>query len=71
MHVASRFELCFMRFNNSLALGIKSLRHRVERAILKNLFKVNKNLFDGYCFLYEPFLLLKRERSLFYQMTYM
>ena len=27
---------CFMRYNDSLALGIKSLRRRVERAILKN-----------------------------------
>ena len=26
---------CFMRFNSHLALGIKSLRQRVERAILK------------------------------------
>ena len=27
---------CFMRSNNSLSLGIRSLRHRVERIILKN-----------------------------------
>ena len=36
--VLPRLEACsFMRSNNSLALGIKSLGHRVEQPILTNL----------------------------------
>ena len=37
MSVAPRLETCcFMRSNDSVALGIKSLRHRVEKGIFEN-----------------------------------
>ena len=34
--VARLGPCCFMRSNNSLELGIKSLRHRNELAVLEN-----------------------------------
>ena len=38
---------CFMRSNNYLTLGMKSLRHRVEQAILKNsIILLNKKFRD-------------------------
>ena len=46
--VVPRLEpCCFMRSNNYLTLGMKSLRHRVEQAILKNsIILLNKKFRD-------------------------
>ena len=65
-HVWNLIVLCV-----PITLGIKSLRQGVERAMLIKLPLIDQwKLFWGILLLYEAFLQLKRERSIFYQITY-
>ena len=41
-----------------------------KQSLKTHLSLLNKKTFEGYCLLYEIFLQLKREQSLFYQMIY-
>ena len=50
----------------------KSLRHRAERAVLKNSALIlSRNYFEGYCFLYEAFSQFKRRRNLWWISNYL